>query len=193
MITPGVDTELFPPPAPRQREPVVLYVGRIETTSRWKGLDVLVDALSAAQQVPDATLDLVGDGDAVEGLRNKRTGWARRSIDWHGTVAHSGEGVSTGRVTVLPSLTESESFGMALSRRWRAAVRSSAATSAGSRMSIRDGVDGLLARPATPPTSRPGWATSSGPRTGRRLGPGGREAARPAGTGRCSTTGRSRC
>ena len=55
-----------------QREPRVLYVGRVERTSRWKGLHVLVESLVRLRElVPDVRLDVVGDGDDVTHLRER--------------------------------------------------------------------------------------------------------------------------
>ena len=67
LVPPGVDTALFTPPAAAApREPRVLYVGRVERTSRWKGLHVLVESLVRLRElVPDVGLDVVGDGDDV--------------------------------------------------------------------------------------------------------------------------------
>ncbi len=119
LVPPGVDSTLFTPPtAAAQREPRVLYVGRVERTSRWKGLHVLVEALVRLRQhVPDVRLDVVGDGDDVAALRSRaeRLGVADH-IDWHGQVSHDElpRFYQRAGVTVLPSLTESESFGMTL-------------------------------------------------------------------------------
>ena len=55
LVPPGVDSSLFTPPTTAgNREPRVLYVGRVERTSRWKGLQVLVDSLPRLSEiVPD--------------------------------------------------------------------------------------------------------------------------------------------
>ena len=75
------------PRRPRSRaRPRVLYVGRVERTSRWKGLHVLVDALPRLRElVPDARLEVVGDGDDVPALQARARSAGRRAtaIDWH--------------------------------------------------------------------------------------------------------------
>ncbi len=46
LVPPGVDCTVFTPPATADaRDQRVLYVGRVERTSRWKGLHVLVESL----------------------------------------------------------------------------------------------------------------------------------------------------
>ncbi len=182
LIPPGVDVELFRPPTPEQREPRVLYVGRVERTSRWKGLQFLVDSLvPLLQRVPEARLDVVGDGDDVACLRAQaqRLGVAG-SIDWHGKVDHSdltGFYQRAG-VTVLPSLTESESFGMTLVEAMASGCPVVGSNVGGIPFVIRDGVDGLLARPgdATDLAARLGDVLTD-PALAATLGRGGREAA----------------
>ncbi|HEY5979536.1 MAG TPA: glycosyltransferase family 4 protein [Microlunatus sp.] len=117
LISPGVDPEAFAPgPASRSRR--VLYVGRLDRSSSWKGVDVLIAAFARLRLVvDDVELRLVGDGDAVPGLREHadRLG----CLDAVTFVGHrSGRELVAeyqhAAVTVLPSLTEAESFGMTL-------------------------------------------------------------------------------
>ena len=98
----------------------MLFVGRVEASSRWKGLSTLVEALAlAAPLVPGIGLDVVGDGDDVPRLQ--RLAQARGVADlvtWHGTLTHAelvGRYRSAG-VTVLPSLTEAVAWAKATTR-----------------------------------------------------------------------------
>ena len=73
--------------------------------------------VQSARLVPDVRLEVVGDGDDVAHLQAQaeRLGVADR-IDWIGRVDHRDlpQHYRRAGVTVLPSLTESESFGMTL-------------------------------------------------------------------------------
>jgi glycosyltransferase involved in cell wall biosynthesis len=155
LIPPGVDSGLFsPPPAGERREPSVLYVGRLERTSRWKGVQVLVDALVRLDELaPGARLEIVGDGDDVPSLRERarRLGVADHIV-WHGRVPHGGlpDLYRRAGVTVLPSLTESESFGMTLVEAMASGCPVVGSDVGGVPFVIRDGVDGLLVPPGDP-------------------------------------------
>ena len=150
LVPPGVDCDLFRPDGAR-RNRRVLYVGRVERTSRWKGLQVLVDALPRLREVvPGVGLDVVGDGDDVEALQEqaRRLGVADL-VTWHGRVAHEDlpEHYRRAGVTVLPSLTEAESFGMTLVEAMASGCPVVGSDVGGIPFVVRDGVDGLLVRP----------------------------------------------
>lgn len=155
LVPPGVDTGLFtPPPAGSPRERRVLYVGRVERTSRWKGLQVLVDALPRLRElVPDVRLEVVGDGDDVETLQKQA---AERGVadivDWRGRVDHHRlpDHYRSAGVTVLPSLTEAESFGMALAEAIACGCPVVGSAVGGIPFVVRDGEDGRLVRPGDP-------------------------------------------
>ncbi|MEP9362046.1 glycosyltransferase family 4 protein [Nocardioides sp. CN2-186] len=153
LIPPGVDGELFTPPtsgAPRERR--VLYVGRVERTSRWKGLQVLVDALPRLRElVPDAGLEIIGDGDDVETLQKRAADLGVADlVTWHGRVDHDRLTAHYQRVgvTVLPSLTESESFGMTLAEAMACGCPVVGSDVGGIPFVVGD--DGRLVRPGDP-------------------------------------------
>jgi glycosyltransferase involved in cell wall biosynthesis len=184
LVPPGVDSELFTPPAaPDAREPRVLYVGRVERTSRWKGLHVLMESLVRLREtVPDVRLDVVGDGDDVAALqeRAQRLGVAE-CIDWHGQVSH-GElprFYQRAGVAVLPSLTESESFGMTLVEAMASGCPVVGSAVGGIPFVIRDNVDGLLVPPGDPTALADALSLVLGdPVLAAAIGAAGREAAR---------------
>jgi glycosyltransferase involved in cell wall biosynthesis len=153
LIPPGVDGELFAP-ADEPRDHTVLYVGRVERTSRWKGLQVLVDALPRLRAlVPDVRLGVVGDGDDVETLQKQAAELGVADlVDWHGRVAHDELPAYYRRagVTVLPSLTESESFGMTLAEALACGCPVVGSAVGGIPFVVRDGVDGRLVPPGDP-------------------------------------------
>ena len=155
LIPPGVDTGLFSPPAPgTDRGCRVLYVGRVESTSRWKGLHVLVDALPRLRElVPQVRLEIVGDGDDLVTLQKRAADLGVGDIvDWAGRVDHAElpERYRRAGVTVLPSLTESESFGMALAEAMACGCPVVGSAVGGIPFVVRDGVDGRLVPPGDP-------------------------------------------
>jgi glycosyltransferase involved in cell wall biosynthesis len=183
LIPPGVDCELFTPPAAHEtREPRVLYVGRVERSSRWKGLQVLVDSLvRLCELVPDVRLEVVGDGDDVAHLQSRaeRLGVAG-CIDWTGQVSHRDlpRHYQRAAVTVLPSLTESESFGMTLVEAMASGCPVVGSAVGGIPYVIRDNVDGLLVPPGEPTALAEALAAViSDPARAASLGAAGRQAA----------------
>jgi glycosyltransferase involved in cell wall biosynthesis len=150
-IPPGVDTEQFRPADSAAAKPTVLYVGRLDRTSRWKGVRYLLDAAAlVARDVPDAVVELVGSGDDVEDLRS----YARRRGDAsmvHFRGALGGPDLAAAyrgaRVVVLPSLTESESFGIVLLEASASGVPTVGSRIGGIPTIIRDGETGLLVPP----------------------------------------------
>jgi len=117
-IPPGVDTDAFTPAAAPTGPPTVLYVGRIERSSAWKGIDVLLRAfVEIAHRLPSARLELVGPGDAVDGFRRQAAALGIEDrVDFRGVLsgAELVDAYQRASVVALPSLTGAESFGMAL-------------------------------------------------------------------------------
>jgi glycosyltransferase involved in cell wall biosynthesis len=116
-IPPGVDTKIF---RPHKSKPTndVLFVGRIEKNSDWKGIKYLLDAISLIKfHKPDISLRLIGSGDRVIYFKkyskaigvNKNVTFvgSRTGTDLVGEYQYS-------KLLVLPSITESESFGIVL-------------------------------------------------------------------------------
>jgi glycosyltransferase involved in cell wall biosynthesis len=150
LVPPGVDTAEFvhgPPPG----SPTVLYVGRIQRTSRWKGVQVLLQAFALlARELPAARLVLVGDGDDVSTLRAQAaTLGVADHVDWRGALAGDDlvRAYQQAAVVALPSLTEAESFGMVLIEAMACGRPVVASRVGGIPQVVRDGVDGLLVAP----------------------------------------------
>ena len=152
VITPGVNTELFYPPAQRRGlSSTILYVGRIDRSSAWKGVEVLVRAFVITNaKVPDARLRIVGEGDATPDLQA-----LCRILEIADRVHFSGRLSGTeladayrdARCLVLPSLTAAESFGITLIE-----AMASGRPVIGSRVGgipyvIDDGCNGVLVPP----------------------------------------------
>ncbi|MFC7492774.1 MULTISPECIES: glycosyltransferase family 4 protein [unclassified Nocardioides] len=153
LVPPGVDGSVFRP-SDRPRERRVLYVGRVEQTSRWKGLHVLVESLVRLRElVPDIELEIVGDGDDVDRLRRRAADMGVDDLlEWAGRVDHVDLPARYQRagVTVLPSLTEAESFGMALAESLACGCPVVGSDVGGIPFVVRDGVDGRLVPPGDP-------------------------------------------
>ncbi|MFE2689043.1 glycosyltransferase family 4 protein [Streptomyces mirabilis] len=154
-ITPGVDTDRFTPGEPASlRSRTIVYVGRMDRSSAWKGVDVLVHAFARlAREVPDARLRLVGDGDALPGLRAlaAELGVADR-LETPGALSGAAltDAVRTAAVLALPSLTEAESFGMALVEAMACATPVVGSEIGGIPYVVDDGGTGLLVPPGDP-------------------------------------------
>jgi glycosyltransferase involved in cell wall biosynthesis len=155
LIPPGVDLKQFSPGtagAPSLgRPPTLLYVGRLEQTSAWKGVDVLVRALAILrQQFPNARLHLVGEGDAVAALR-RLAGSLGVGDAVHVLGRHSGaelvEQYRAADVVVLPSLTAAESFGIVLIEAMACGKPVIGSDVGGIPFVVRDDETGLLVPP----------------------------------------------
>lgn len=145
LVPPGVDSSVFAPGPPVTGSDVV-FVGRIQRTSRWKGVSVLLEAFASLRH-PSARLVLVGDGDDVPSLRSRcdELGVADRVV-WRGALHGAAlvEAYQQAAVVVLPSLTESESFGMTLVEAMACGRPVVGSDVGGIPFVIRPGVDGEL-------------------------------------------------
>lgn len=148
-IPPGIDTELFAP-RPTKKTVDVTFVGRIERTSEWKGLDVLLKAVAYDSQ---AYVQIIGDGNAIGQYRQlaKKLG-IEKNVTFTGALR--GEALADAyrrsRLVVLPSKTESESFGMVLAEAQACGVAVIGSKIGGIPKVIADGKTGLLVPPSQP-------------------------------------------
>jgi rhamnosyl/mannosyltransferase len=118
-IFPGVNIDLFKPAkAIKNNNRTVIYVGRIEKSSGWKGIGTLLHAMKKVTEYdPEAKIRLIGTGDAVEKYKRlaKQLGIAK-NVEFAGALRGSAlvKAYQTARLLVLASETEAESFGMVL-------------------------------------------------------------------------------
>ncbi|MFF9816436.1 glycosyltransferase family 4 protein [Streptomyces sp. NPDC014006] len=117
-ITPGVDVDRFTPGPPASARPrTLVYVGRMDRASSWKGVDVLLRGFAELADLPGVRLRLVGDGDALSDhvALAERLGITDR-VEFTGALTGDAlvAAVQRAAVLVLPSLTEAECHPMVL-------------------------------------------------------------------------------
>lgn len=148
VIPPGVDAARHRPGEGRTSAGI-LFVGPLDRSYRWKGVDVLADAFHIVRRsLPYATLTLVGRGDRVAEFTRRAKHEpgllvVDRKLSEDGLIRE----YQRAAVLVLPSLTDAESFGMVL-----AEANACGTPVVGSRIGgipdfVHDGDNGLLARP----------------------------------------------
>jgi glycosyltransferase involved in cell wall biosynthesis len=151
VVAPGVDLGQFSPNGPAPPEPSVLYVGRMERSSRWKGVRHLLDAVpQMLQSVPDLTVDLVGAGDDAPSLRcYARSKGLDGVVKFHGALTGQDlvERYRKATLVVLPSTTAAESFGMVLLEAAACGRPAVASRVGGIPAAVLDGETGLLVPP----------------------------------------------
>ncbi|HZP53708.1 glycosyltransferase family 4 protein [Actinocrinis sp.] len=154
QITPGVDVDRFTPGPPASQRPRdLIYVGRIDRTSAWKGIDVLIRALAGLSDLPDVRLKLVGDGDALpDHLELAASLGVADRVESLGSLdgADLVEAVQSAAVLVLPSLTDAEAFGMVLLEAMACATPVVASSVGGPAFVLENGESGLLVPPGDP-------------------------------------------
>jgi glycosyltransferase involved in cell wall biosynthesis len=157
LVPPGVDDERFVPALTGERgqvDPTILFAGRIERSSAWKGIGCLLQAFALVlEECPTAQLVLVGGGDAVE--EHART-VARLGVQdrvrfrgplWGADLVAAYQQAS---VVVLPSTTEAESFGMSLVEGMACAKPVIGSNIGGIPYVVSDGNNGVLVDPGDP-------------------------------------------
>lgn len=151
VIPPGVDTAVHRPDGggAEGQGGGILFVGPLDRSYRWKGVDVLLDAFHIVQRrSPGATLTLVGRGDRLGEFTRKAAHQPGLRVEGKRlTEAELVRAYQRAAVLVLPSLTDAESFGMVL-----AEANACGTPVIGSRVGgipdfVRHGDNGLLARP----------------------------------------------
>ncbi|GGJ75764.1 glycosyltransferase family 4 protein [Deinococcus aquiradiocola] len=141
----GVDVQQFLP-GTRSGERYALLVGGLDSAHHFKGVRVLIEAVS---RLPDARAVIVGDGD----LRGEYEALAARiapgRVRFAGRVPPAELARLYGEATVgvLPSTTQGEAFGMVLIEAMAAGAPVIASNLPGVRTVVEHGRDGLLVEP----------------------------------------------
>jgi len=158
-LPPGVDRNRFRPTTPgflRHRfrigdEPLVLFVGQLETAASHKGIETLFAALRiAAARLQAVHLVVVGKGSARTALVHlaKRYGLNDR-VHFAGFLSarELPAAYTEATVVVLPSVTRSEGFGLVLLEAQACGTPVIGSAIGGIPDAIDDGVSGLLVSP----------------------------------------------
>jgi phosphatidyl-myo-inositol dimannoside synthase len=99
-------------PLRQQATSIVLMLGRMASSERYKGHDALIDAWPRVlAAVPDARLVVAGDGDDRARLERRSAGAA--SITFAGFLSHEDRERLLHSSTALVSISTSEGFGLA--------------------------------------------------------------------------------
>lgn len=118
VIPTGVDLQRFQSTPVPDRTELVAFVGRIEHSSAWKGIDQLIKAMALViNHRPQAQLVLVGGGDAVESYRQQAQALGIKNALLTPGPQYGPDLVEAYRqatVVVLPSTSDSEAFSVAL-------------------------------------------------------------------------------
>ena len=138
----GVELEAFEPGA-RTAEPTLLYLGRLK---KYKQLGVLLDVL---EQVPEATLDMAGDGDQRDALEEEIAGRGlTERVRLHGHVDEDKKLELLQSTWVNLSASSAEGWCLTVMEAAACATPSAALAVGGLKESIVDGQTGLLAETA---------------------------------------------
>jgi glycosyltransferase involved in cell wall biosynthesis len=117
QISPAIDINIFKAKKSMVKN-TLLYVGRIEKTSEWKGIAYLLDAVAIVKKdMPDIKLVLVGSGDSLEDYKNyAKTHGLSRNTKFVGMLHGKSlaKQYNDTNVLILPSTSNAESFGIVL-------------------------------------------------------------------------------
>jgi glycosyltransferase involved in cell wall biosynthesis len=154
----GVDIERFEPGQPARHlaqdprfagQRVVLFVGVLDRAHSFKGVDVLLHAMDRAN-LPDTVLLVVGKGDRLTDYQQqaRNLGIASR-VHFAGFVpdAELADYYRLADVTVLPSTTAGEAFGLVLVESLACGTPVIASALPGVRTVVANGRDGFLTPP----------------------------------------------
>lgn len=134
-----------------EREPIVLFVGRLHPMARHKGLDVLLHAMREVhEQVPGARLRVIGDGpDRLRYVELADRFGLCEQTEFVGaaTAAQLADAYRSSRVCVLPSTSRAEGFGIVLIEAQSFGTPVVGTTVGGIPSALRDGESGLLVPP----------------------------------------------
>jgi glycosyltransferase involved in cell wall biosynthesis len=148
FIPTGVDLDRFsntPVPAETKK---VTFIGRIELSSKWKGIEQLLQAMVIVlKSEPSAILELVGGGDALDMYRNRAKELGiENNVEINGPK-YANELVEVYKnttVVVLPSTSDSEAFSVTLVEAMASGRPIIGTKMGGTPQVITDGENGLL-------------------------------------------------
>jgi glycosyltransferase involved in cell wall biosynthesis/O-antigen/teichoic acid export membrane protein len=135
----GVELDSYGP-GPRADHPMLLYLGRLK---RYKRIELLLDVL---EQIPEATLEMAGEGDHREAIEHEiaRRGLAPRVL-MHGHVSEEKKVALLQRAWVNMTASSAEGWCLTVMEAAACSTPSVAMAVGGLPESIVDGQTGLLA------------------------------------------------
>jgi len=154
FIPTGVDLARFKKTPLPSGIKTVTFVGRIEHSSSWKGIEPLLQAMAIViKDHPHARLELVGGGDAIAHYEHRA-----RELGIGGSVTFSGpllgdalvDAYRRATMTVLPSTSDSEAFSIALIEAMASGRPIIGTNIGGTPQVIENGKNGLLVPPKDP-------------------------------------------
>ena len=148
IVPPGVDHDRYCPNGVAKDPAGILFVGPLDRSYRWKGVDVLLEAFQIARvSRPDATLTLVGRGDRHAEFQRRAQADPALTVKGRLSEAEIVREYRKAAVLALPSTTDAESFGMVLAEANACGTPVVASRVGGIPGFVRDGDNGWLARP----------------------------------------------
>jgi glycosyltransferase involved in cell wall biosynthesis len=149
IVPNGLDHERYRPASGVGAEPDrVVFVGRLE---HYKGVDILLDAWPRVRAArPEARLEIVGAGSALESLRRRFTGDRAQGVTFHGFASEDDKIAWMRRATVVVQPSRKEGWGLTVLEANACGAPVVAANVPGLRDSVRDGESGLLVRAVDP-------------------------------------------
>lgn len=116
-VAPGVDTDIFKYDKTK-RPNSVIYVGKIDKTTSWKGLGILIKTLKEiTEKNVRVRLNIIGEGNAVNMYKDMVNSYnLQYYVKFIGKLNSKklALAMQNAKVLVLPSITDAESFGMVL-------------------------------------------------------------------------------
>lgn len=148
FIPTGVDLNRFQKTSIDPSKKIATFIGRIEMSSMWKGINVLIPAMALViKELPDAKLKLVGGGDALEYYRKMANEYGiSDSVEITGPK-YANELVDMYKDTtlvVLPSTSDSEAFSVTLVESMASGRPIIGTNIGGTPQVITNGINGLL-------------------------------------------------
>lgn len=138
----GTDLQnMWPDPSVRASEPTLLYLGRLK---RYKRIEIVLDVL---ESIPEAVLDLAGDGDHREELlaEIEARGLAPR-VRVHGFVTEERKRELYQRAWINVTASSAEGWGLSATEAAACGTPSAALRLGGLTEAIEDGSTGVLAQ-----------------------------------------------
>lgn len=151
FIPPGIDLEVFKPNPKLNKIYDLLFVGRIEKTSDWKGLDILLQSVSLVKsKFPNIKLQIIGQGSAVDTYKKQVDKLhLSRNVSFKGAKRTKGllRVYNNSKILVMPSKTDAESFGMVAAESMACNTPVIASDVGGVSNLVIDKKNGLLVQP----------------------------------------------